>query len=256
LSYLTLTSAKNFQPPVKDSGTAARWLRILTADLASRVAEDEDGRLPKTITIHHRSGGTTKSRQGPLPSAKTMNKEFLFMQAMSVWRGIEAEGRAFPANTVSIGLSGFGDVEEGIQDIQGFLVPQQTSQLLRNSSGSGTSSGESPSKRKRTYEGITKFFIKKEMSISGQFETDTADVSHFDYEDETYLCTKCQKRVPLEEVETHEDYHLALELSRGSPIRVEPSPRVKGSSHSTEEKRGKKIRAVEKGQKRLDFGVK
>ena len=73
--------------------------------------------------IHDRHGETTKTRQALWPVAKEMGKEFLCTHTLSSWRGIEAEGRAFPANNISVAVSGFGDVESWVQGIQGFLVP-------------------------------------------------------------------------------------------------------------------------------------
>jgi DNA polymerase eta len=235
------------------SESAARWLRVLTADLASRLMEDEDHRLPRTITIHHRHGGTTKSRQAPLPKAKEMDKEFLFSHAFSVWRGIEAEGRAFPAINISVAVSGFGDVEDGVRGIQGFLVPQQTMPHVQSQDGNGESR-----KRKRDDSGIAKFFPKKEDSSPGIDGNAQGGIEMPDVEldlGETYYCPRCQNQVPLHDMEVHGDYHVALELSKGSPGKAGPSVQPKAKLPSKEEKRAKKSKPVEKGQRKLEFGI-
>ena len=246
-------SAKNFQPALNTSESAARWLRVLTADLAVRIHEDEDHRLPRTITIHHRHGGSTKSRQSPLPMTKAMDKEFLFTHALSLWRGIETEGRTFPTNNISVAVSGFGDVEDGIQGIQGFLVPVKkipnaVTQVLGK-------------QKREDHSGIEKFFPKKEYS---SLETGDAmeeeEIIHVKEEDtwETYLCSQCSQRIHLEEMEIHCDYHVALKLSKESPVRSTSTTQAKPKVSGKEEKKRpkKKIKREERGQRKLSFGCK
>ena len=264
-------SAKNFQPPVNNTEQAARWLRVLTADLANRLHDDEDHRLPRTLTIHHRAGGHTKSRQAPMPVAKEMDKDFLFTHALSIWRAIEAEGRAFPAINISVGLSGFGEMEDKVQGIQAFLVPgRQTQTQSLGQSSSADKSGEVLGKRKRDDAGIAKFFGKKDdhqnlgvkedsPEDAGAIEEDVhlPDETELEEQMETYLCPKCQKQISIVEMEIHEDYHIALDLSRGSPIRAPPVVSAKAKSVP---KKGKKEvkkdgKSVEKGQMKLPFGV-
>src|SRR5271170_282421 len=64
--------------------------------VSSQLFSDQtkEHRIPKTITIHHRHAGTTKSRQAPLPVAKVMGKEFLCTHALSLW-GLRQRDRHF-----------------------------------------------------------------------------------------------------------------------------------------------------------------
>ena len=243
-------SAKNFQPALNTAESAARWLRVLTADLAARLHEDEDHRLPRTITIHHRHGGSTKSRQTPLPMTKEMDKEFLFTHALSLWRGIETEGRAYPANNISVAVSGFGEVEDGIQGIQGFLVPGK-----KASNAAAQVSGR---QKREDDSGIARFFPKKEDSLpeTGDFMEED-EIIHVEEEmGETYLCSRCSKRILLEEIEIHADYHVALELATGSPSRASPSLQMKRKVSAKEERKRpkRKVKREEKGQRKLSFG--
>ena len=265
LIHLT-RSAKNFQPPVNNFEAAARWLRVLTADLASRVNEDEDHRRPRTLTIHHRSGGVTKSRQAPLPLTKDITKEFLCTHALSLWRGIEAEGRAYPAINISVAISGFGDVEDGVQGIQGFLVKAPGPNQIGHTSVEKDVLG----KRKREDSGIAKFFPKTEEGQEhspeapspevGEMQESTVDVE-MDLEEDVYTCPRCQKKIPIVEMEVHDDYHVALEFAKGSPARAPPmkaAPSVQSKPKiSKTEKKGpkKKGNHVEKGQRKLEFGI-
>lgn len=251
-------SAKNFQPAINTSESVMRWLRILTADLASRVVEDADHRLPKTITIHHRHAGTTKSRQATLPTTREMDKNFLYTHALHVWRGIEMEGHTFPTNTISIAISGFGDVEDGVQGIQGFLVKQSLSNVqLQESSPEKADKTESLGKRKRDSDsGIARFFSKTEDSPPEFIEKDDTHAKDVEMEEHTYLCSRCHKHVHLVEMDVHTDYHVALELSKGSPIRGPPSKQPKSKIVAKENKGPKgKGKHLEKGQRKLEFGV-
>ena len=257
-------SAKNCQPALNTSEAAARWIRVLTADLASRVNEDQDHRFPRTITIHHRHGGTTKSRQAPLPVTKEMGKEFLYTHALSLWRGIEAEGRAFPANNISIAISGFGDVEDRVQGIQGFLIPGVQSTHPWKGEAAKQTNNEVQGKRKRDDEGIARFLMKKgelpsQTLLQHRDEQMMGEVARDEQMDmgETYKCSQCHKNIPLQDMEEHEDYHLALELSKGSPVRGPQPAQLNTKPISKEEKKGsrRKSKPVEKGQRRLEFGT-
>jgi DNA polymerase eta len=200
-----------------------------------------------------------------------MDKDFLFTHALSIWRTIEAEGRAFPAINISVGLSGFGEIEDKVQGIQGFLVPgRQTQTQSLGQSSSADKSGEVLRKRKRDDAGIAKFFGKKddhqnlgvkedslEDACAVEEDVHLPDETELEEQVEIYLCPKCQKQISIVEMEIHEDYHVALDLSRGSPIRAPPVVPAKATSVS---KKGKKEvkkdgKSVEKGQMKLPFGV-
>jgi len=202
------------------------------------------------------------------------------MHAMSVWRGIELEGRAFPAINISIGLSGFGDVENGVQGIQGFLVKAQEQSKL----GQSSVEKEVLGKRKRDDSGIAKFFSKADETRQespeklgspekpvdrspedGDLSVDKGiveDPSTAEMGDEDmYPCPRCHKKIPIFEMEEHEDYHVALDLSRGSPIRAPPINATSSAKPKPKmaksEKRGPKNRGnqIEKGQRKLEFGI-
>jgi hypothetical protein len=112
-------------------------------------------------------------------------------------------------------------------------------------------------KRKRDDSGIAKFFPKRnEPESEWQELGESEDKIPSDTElEKTYTCPKCQKAIEFQEMEVHEDYHVALELSKGSPRRA--APVVQGPVIGKEEKKGpkKKGKVVEKGQKRLEFGL-
>lgn len=200
-----------------------------------------------------------------------MDKEFLYGQALNLWRVIEMEGRAFPANNISVAVTGFDDVEDGVQGIQGFLVKNPSSSRSLNSAKSevvGRSKrDESP--------GITKYFsqtvgdslAREKRSMKEQGEDYKDDLETEDREndredtiepdDTSYSCQKCGVRITYNEMEMHEDYHVALELSRESPppptkagIDSQPKKREMKEPSKPQVKRGKR---EEKGQMKLEF---
>jgi len=200
-----------------------------------------------------------------------MDKDFLFTHALSIWRAIEAEGRAFAAINVSVGVSGCAEGEEHGRGIQGFLVPGRPG-MQAGGANAGTGATEGLGKRKREEEGIAKFFGKREDTQSPDGGNDIKPDSPDDVEEdivlpdeteqeeqmETYLCPKCQKQISIVEMEIHEDYHVALDLSRGSPVRAAPlAPPAKGKIAAKKgRKEGKKeAKGVEKGQMKLPFGM-
>jgi Ubiquitin-Binding Zinc Finger len=191
--------------------------------------------------------------------AKEMDKEFLYIHALSVWRGIETEGRAFPANNISVAISGFGDVEGGVQGIQGFLVKEPQNQKVQTKGQEHRN--EVLGKRKRDDAGIARFFPQTSpgyLGLEGQDEVNMEFPPEAEMEfDDTYICSRCQKPIPIQETEVHEDYHLALELSTGSPIKATSATHGRGKVIGKEEKKGsrKKQKVVEKGQRKLEFGL-
>src|ERR1700760_3916598 len=62
----SMLSAKSFRPSINNTEQANKWLRIFVADIYARLVEEgvvENKRRPKTITLHHRQGGQTRSKQ-------------------------------------------------------------------------------------------------------------------------------------------------------------------------------------------------
>ncbi|KAK8074261.1 DNA polymerase eta subunit [Apiospora phragmitis] len=77
----SMLSAKSFRPVINSMDQAIRWLRIFAADIFSRLVEEgvlENKRRPKTINLHHRHGGQTRSRQNAIPQGKVLDETALF----------------------------------------------------------------------------------------------------------------------------------------------------------------------------------
>ncbi|EON98162.1 putative sister chromatid cohesion protein eso1 protein [Phaeoacremonium minimum UCRPA7] len=92
----SMLSAKSFRPSINKFEQGVKWLRIFVADIFSRLVEEgvlENKRRPKTINLHHRHGGQTRSRQSPIPQGKPIDEAMLFDLAKHLLNQIVLEGR-------------------------------------------------------------------------------------------------------------------------------------------------------------------
>ena len=80
----------------------------------------ENRRRPKTITLHHRHSGETRSRQAPIPQAKTLDEGILFDLAKHLLGQVVLEGKAWPCANLSLGVGGFEDGIAGNMSIGAF----------------------------------------------------------------------------------------------------------------------------------------
>lgn len=134
----SMLSAKSFRPQIDAPAQAERWIRVLAADLASRLLEDPDARRPRTLTMHHRVPGASKSRQAQIQRGPELSAEHVAHLGMKLFHQINSEGRAFPCFNLSLALSGFEGLEDGVQDIGGFFRKQ----AVKSSVEEGQPAGE------------------------------------------------------------------------------------------------------------------
>lgn len=164
----SMLSAKSFRPSVNTTEQAKRWLRIFVADIYSRLVEEgvlENKRRPKTINLHHRTGGQTRSRQVPIPLGRKLDEAMLFDLANNLMDQIILEGRVWPCTNISLSVGGFEDGVSGNMGIGDFLIKGAEAKAQNT-----TSQGSSPvavdqdrqGKRRRVEspKGIGKFFVK------------------------------------------------------------------------------------------------
>ncbi len=240
----SMLSAKSFQPSVNNFEQATKWLRIFVADIFSRCVDEgvlENKRRPKTITLHHRYGSQTRSKQTPIPQGKTLSEDILFVLAKDLLAHIVADGRAWPCANLSLSVGGFEDGPSNNRSIGSFLIRGGEARSFvepgRSDSPLSRMERDEPSEKRR--------------------KTDTEKI-------DVYFCSDCNKAMPMENQAEHEDWHFAKDLSkqlqqqaRGSqevartttsnPSRTLPKGRGRISGKITNAKR------VEKGQKTLAF---
>jgi DNA polymerase eta len=134
------------------------------ADIFSRCVEEgvlENKRRPKSINLHHRQGAQTRSRQAPIPQGKPLSEAILFDLAKNLLAQVVVDGRAWPCANLSLSVGGFEDGITNNKGIGGFLVRGEEAKAMM-STGRPTSTGEPPTKRRRTKGNIANFFGPKD----------------------------------------------------------------------------------------------
>ncbi|KAI1156210.1 sister chromatid cohesion protein Eso1 [Nemania diffusa] len=284
----SMLSAKSFQPSINSMEQALKWLRIFSADIFSRLIEEgvlEHKRRPKTIHLHYRSAGQTRSRTSAISQGKPLEEAILFEIAKNMMTQIASEGKVWPCANLSLSVGGFEDGITGNMKIGTFLVKgdeARVSNVTSRESPPDLSSHE-PQEKKRRLEspGIQRFFPKKELSImeGGEGRADAIDLDHTHQDMERrvsdsrsrqvvitdYMCPRCNAGLEsAEALQNHNDWHMAKDLQdeeRGkstfasSKPTVTPSQRnVTPTSHKKSSGRGGGGTKLEQGQSRLKFG--
>jgi DNA polymerase eta len=127
----SMLSAKSFRPTISTVEQATRWLRIFVADIFARLVEEgvlENKRRPKTINLHYRHAGQTRSRQGPIPQGRSLDEETLCSLARGLLNQIVQEGHVWPCANLSLSVGGFEDAISGNMGIDGFLLKGEEAQ--------------------------------------------------------------------------------------------------------------------------------
>ncbi|CAJ2503520.1 Uu.00g109140.m01.CDS01 [Anthostomella pinea] len=284
----SMLSAKSFRPSINNLDQAIKWLRIFTADIFSRLLEEgvlENKRRPKTMNLHHRHGGQTRSRSSGIPMGKTLDERTLFDLAKHLLNQIILEGRVWPCANLSLAVAGFEDGVTGNMGIGGFLLKgdeARGSKTTPRESSMESSANEPPEKKRRTDNpSIQRFFPKRETSSGGDGEGDldgSEDTGH--PRDDTsgrpttdsrsqqtpitdYMCSRCNAGLEdAEALQSHLDWHFAKDLQdeeRGKPaFASKPASAPRGqkstcASSSKKPSRGGSSK-LEYGQSKLKFG--
>ena len=177
----SMLSAKSFRPSINTPEQATRWLRIFVADIYSRLVEEgviENKRRPKTMNLHHRQGGQTRSKQAPISQGKKIDETMLFDLARSLLGQIILEGRVWPCANLSLSIGGFEDGVCGNMGIGAFLIKGDEAKALANTSREASPAVTGSAnltqrpgaelgrldKRRRLDPGISRFFTKTEST--------------------------------------------------------------------------------------------
>lgn len=166
----SMLSAKSFRPSISTVEQATKWLRIFVADIFARLVEEgvlENKRRPRTINLHHRHGGQTRSRQSPIPQGCHLAQETLLALAKNLLNQIVQEGEVWPCSNLSLSVGGFEDAISGNMGIDGFLLKGEKVKALPPDSHTRPEPEvrehhQSAQKRRRMDgEGIQHFFLKR-----------------------------------------------------------------------------------------------
>lgn len=177
----SMLSAKSFRPSIKTPEQAIKWLRIFAGDIYSRLVEEgilEHKRWPRTINLHHRHSGQTRSRQSPISSGKPLDEQALFTLAKELLYQIIAEGDVWPCANLSLSVGGFEEGVKGNMGIGAFFKKKDEAPPLRSSNTvPGNSATEQPNKKLRLDKpSIQQFFSKRPVGDEGSLNA-TAQLS-------------------------------------------------------------------------------
>ena len=291
----SMLSAKSFRPSINTFDQAVKWLRIFVADIYARLVEEgvvENKRRPKTMNLHHRRGGQTRSRQVPIPSGKKIDENMLLELAKTLVGQVIVDGRAWPCSNLSLSVGGFEDGVTGNRGIGIFLVrgdeAKSTIAPARHDDSSVSSSEDGrPEKRRKVRDepSIQHFFGKQgtteeeDEDFDAQDDHDTPGNEHCgkagDQDSDavhahqlhqqdiaSYFCKQCQKNISETDRAEHEDWHFAKSLQAHdvAPVHGSIISRPDSTNASTKPKRGGLLTSrgrggkTEKGQSRLAFG--
>ncbi|KAI0975698.1 sister chromatid cohesion protein Eso1 [Xylaria arbuscula] len=281
----SMLSAKSFQPTINRMEQAVKWLRIFAADIFSRLVEEgvlEHKRRPKTIHLHHRSAGQTRSKSSSIPQGKSLEEATLFDLSKHMMTQIISEGRVWPCTNLSLSVGGFEDGLTGNMGIGTFLLKGDEVRVSKVTSCDSPPDlpSHEPQEKKRRLDspGIQRFFPKKEAS-AGEDQADTTEMDRAQGDVERrmsgsrsrqvsitdYMCSRCNAGFEsAEALQSHNDWHMAKELQdeeRGKSTFASSKrtvPRSEGSATQMPRKKpsgsgggGKKL---EQGQSKLRFG--
>lgn len=219
----SMLSAKSFRPSINTEEQAVRWLRIFVADIFNRLVVEgvlENKRPPRTINLHHRQGGVTRSRQLPIATGKKIDESMLLELSKTLLSQIIIDGRAWPCANLSLSVGGFEEGLAGNRTLGGFVLtgdaakamnePAQKSEMQQPREEEAR-----PEKRRRIdNSGIQDFFAKRDMSRENHDDDFGAEcISASEYRPGTAALDR-----PVEgSASPHIQIQTTAETSRGSP---------------------------------------
>ncbi|KAL2136823.1 hypothetical protein VTI74DRAFT_1037 [Chaetomium olivicolor] len=259
----SMLSAKSFRPSINTVEQATKWLRIFAADIFARLVEEgvlENKRRPKTMSLHHRhANGQMRSRQGPIPQARYVDDEMLFMLAKNLLNQIVHEGHVWPCSNLSLSVGGFEDGISGNMGIDGFLLRGEEAQArnLGIRTRSEDEDGGQPAEKRRRMDdrGIQRFFTRKETppalgsdevgggknggemlgnrgievvsvaadGLNGPSGADEGPQANDGEESPVggHPCSRCDARFETREAhQSHQDWHFAKDLQEQERVRL------------------------------------
>ncbi|KYK59735.1 sister chromatid cohesion protein Eso1 [Drechmeria coniospora] len=292
----SMLSAKSFRPSINTPDQAFRWLRIFVADIYARLVEEgvlDNKRRPRTVTLHHRAAGQTRSRQGPIPLAKTLDENVLLHLAEDLLRQVISGGRVWPCAHLSLSVGGIEDGIQGNRAIGDFLVKGSAETDVRQATGSGSRPAPCDTMNKKApveNGGIHRFFGKAAAPLDkavvaggpsastaggeaaldspcgstskAQFRPLSPSEAHTQDPTSTrgFVCSRCKAEFDdTRSLQSHEDWHMAMDLqdeeSGGhSSATSAPTTKFPTSKVAVGTSRRSRSRKLEQGQKKLKFG--
>ena len=272
----SMLSAKSFRPSINSRDQAVKWLRIFVADIYARLVEEgvlDNKRRPRTINLHHRCSGQTRSKQCPIPQGRSLDEGTLLRLSKDLLDQILADGKSWPCANISLSVGGFEEGIKGNMGIGGFLVRGEDALVTRPRSPPEKRPIEentSSNKRLRAEANDIQRFFSKSTSIQNSIthEGDAMESAGPETEGKfvqrpitDFFCPRCNICFDdAQSLQSHNDWHMAKDLQevedvRGSAPEPSGAPRASHSKGSVaHSKRGRGASKIERGQKKLNFG--
>lgn len=216
ISIKSMNSVKQFPKPQKTIEDCRAWLRVFSADIAARLLELEEEYettvRPKVLSIHFNLPyKKPRSRQVPFSAPPRRNFEQLYSDistaAYELFQAIFSEGVILPAAMLTLTVTGIEFQSNMNKTIESFFFGHQAqSNLTTKKKDFGQTNSEqeasidhSPSDDQNNDSGL---FLSDEEEESGAPKDDSV----------TIPCSKCHKRITLDDLDEHKDWHYAREL--------------------------------------------
>nr|GAT60999.1 DNA polymerase eta [Mycena chlorophos] len=196
----SMLAAKNLPTPITNIADGYQWIRVLAAELALRLTEAREttpSLWPKTIVLHARNildRDGRKSKQAPWPFVREVTVDVVAGAANKLWREFCDARAPMKVTGVSLGFTGIEGVETGLKRLDAFL--KKPSSKREFDEAEDCTSAEKPVSTRGN-----SFVCKR----CGHKATLSPSATRSDAEREEAL-----SKLRLE----HEDFHVALELSR------------------------------------------
>ncbi|KAI9270751.1 hypothetical protein BDA99DRAFT_502608 [Phascolomyces articulosus] len=224
----SLMAAKSLTPYARTKNEVQQWVRIMSAELHSRIWNHLEGfnQWPKTLlmTLRLKNDESQRSKSCPMLGRDSMkNPERLTQKALELL-GTFGEDIT-PCVGLSLGANGLEqDQSSTNHNIAKLFAKQQPKQQLPRSS----SDDHIKNSRHNHNDIITnrQKSLPQTMPITSQKPKEAGILNFFskktnvqektivrnEEEADNWTCDKCFKKIPKNEIEEHTDYHFASEL--------------------------------------------
>ncbi|KAJ7758864.1 hypothetical protein DFH07DRAFT_884500 [Mycena maculata] len=214
----SMLASKNLPKPITQASEGYQWIRVLAAELALRLNEARGttpNLWPKTIVLSARNviaHESRRSKQAPWPFVRELTVEVVAAAADKLWKELVDPHAPMKIIGVSLGFTGIEGVESGLKSIDTFFKTAPVSKRALDDDPDEDQSAAT-------------------AAVGGAQDTSGERLSKNISKDATsFVCSRCGQRSALPrsatrtEVERqagllalqleHEDFHLALELSK------------------------------------------
>ncbi|KAJ6468426.1 hypothetical protein C8R45DRAFT_1063925 [Mycena sanguinolenta] len=204
----SMLASKNLPQPITKVSDGYPWIRVLAAELALRLNEARESNpklWPKTIVLSARNvkaQDNRRSKQAPWPFVKEVTVDVVAAAADKLWKEL-ADPHA-PMKVIGIGLAftGVEGGESGLKSIDSFFTSKPNSKrALEDAEDAQDDTTDATARTKNISKDQTSFVCSR----CGQRSALPLSATR----------TEADRQIALAQIQMeHEDFHLALDLSK------------------------------------------